>query len=273
MYERTYRSTVLKKEVPPVPAPTGIRWKRILLCAISLIVIGGVIFLIRASWLQVRSVSTTGTDVADPEEISQFVESKLEGRVLYIFPKTSTVIISTHALESELKQAFPRLETVTIHRDSMHSLAVRVNEYDRKYLWCTDSTCYFMDEKGTVFAEAPYFSGNAYPKIMIGELAPLPFKPITTEQLEFVETIKSRLEAISLTPTVFQFVSAHELAVSFIHRDTEAKILFDPTRDLESSLQALFTGMRAPAFALEYASKQLEYIDLRFSNKMVYKFK
>jgi cell division septal protein FtsQ len=275
MYERTYRSSILKKEVKSVPqAPKRFPWKRFFLILALIAILGGFVYLIKAPWLQVRDVAVTGTNVADPDEISRSVQAMLEGRNLYIFPKTSMLVLSVPRIEARLKEQFSRLSSVSINRTSAHSLLVEVQEYDGKYLWCQEGDdCSFMDENGIVFAPAPVFSGSAYIRFYGGMQEELPFTAISKEQLAYVETIINRLEAISLHPTIFTFITDHNLAVSFIHRDTEAKIYFEPTKDLDAALQTLYTGMRSPAFISQYTSKPLEYIDLRFSNKMVYKFK
>ena len=274
MYERTYRSSILKKEASVPKAPKRFSWRRFLIILGVLALLGGVIYLIKAPWLQAVNVSVSGTNVANPDEISQSVKGMLEGRHLYIFPKTSMIVLSVNKIEDKLERDFSRLSKVDVRRTSASSLHVEVEEYDGKYLWCREGDdCSFMDENGIVFAAAPIFSGSAYIRFYGGANSEIPFSPLSSQQLEYIKTIVDRLEAISLHPTIFTFITEHNLAVSFTHQDTEAKIYFEPTKDLEPQLQTLYTGMRSPKFISEYTSKPLEYIDLRFSNKMVYKFK
>ena len=276
MYERTYHKSVLKQEGLPKerrPFP----WKRFLLVLGILAAGVGFVFLTRIPAFQITAVSVEGVRVADPEDISQFILDDLSGYTFKVLPRGSVMLLSTNALEERLYQAFPRFSSVNISRAGTGTLSVSISEYAGVYVWCAQGVdlndCYFMDEKGMVFAEAPYFSGSAYPKVFVGEQQELPFKPISDIQLETMKTLIERLPTVSVTPTAFHFLPG-EVHVFFLHNGTESKIVFNEKAVLDQSLETLFSGMRVQAFASMYHSteKVLEYIDLRFSNKMVYKF-
>jgi hypothetical protein len=274
MYERTYHKSVLKQSDTP-KEPRHFPWKRALVAigVISLLV--GFVFLNRMPALQVNAVSVEGTSVADPEEVSLYVSKLLEGNMLYVFPKTSILLVSSPFIRKNIRADFPRFETVSVSKDSLHSLHVRVKEYDGTYLWCeTEVHCFFMDTNGIVFAEAPYFSGSAYVKIYTQQGGEVPFNPVSSEELVMINTMIERLKAISIMPDEFHFLSDQQLSVSFSHNGNRSSIYFDPRGDVEESLETLYSGMRVETFGRLYhdSQKKLEYIDLRFSNKMVYKF-
>jgi hypothetical protein len=274
MYERTYHKSVLKQGETP-KEQRHFPWKRVgIICGV-LVLCTGFVFLTRIPKLQVDTVTVEGTNVADPEEVSLYVAKLLEGRALYVFPKTSIILVSSHFIQKNIEADFPRFQSVSVTKSSMHSLHLRVKEYEGVYLWCeTEMNCFFMDKKGVVFAPAPYFSGNAYVKIYTNKGGTVPFNPITPSELAMIGVIIERLKAISITPDEFNFVSDHQLAVAFSHNGNRADIYFDPRRDAEESLEVLYSGMRVESFGRVYrdTQKRLEYIDLRFSNKMVYKF-
>jgi cell division septal protein FtsQ len=272
MYERTYHAKVLKTDSVP-RASKRFPWKRVVVIVSVLAVLTGVVFFIRAPRWQVTQVLVEGTNVADPEDVSQKVLGSLEGNYLYLLPRTSIVLISTDQITDMIRAQFPRFKEVAVERDSMHSLKVSVVEYPGVYLWC-DEACSFMDEKGTVFADAPYFSGSAYLKIYAGERQPYPFRPIEPELLAAITRIYERLQSIDIVPLSVKLDSEKTLAVSFIHYNTTALIYFDPTSDIDSALETLYTALRtAPLSRLYHSSTQvLEYLDARFGNKLVYKF-
>jgi hypothetical protein len=274
MYERTYHKSVLKQaETPKERRPFP--WKRVGIIFGILVAFVGFVFLTRIPKFQVDTVTVEGTNVADPEEVSLYVEKLLEGRALYIFPKTSIILVSSHVIQKNIEADFPRFQSVSVSKSNVHSLHIQVKEYEGVYLWCeTEINCFFMDKNGVVFAPAPYFSGNAYVKIYTTKGGTVPFSPITPSELAMIGGIIERLKAISITPDEFNFVSDHQLAVAFSHNGNRSDIYFDPRRDVEESLEILYSGMRVETFGHLYRDMQqrLEYIDLRFSNKMVYKF-
>jgi len=274
MYERTYNSRVLKTEEKPTKKKRrGISWVHIVVIGGIFLILVVVVLLIRAPKFQVRSINVIGTTVAEPLDISDFVLNTLGGNYLWIFPKSSVFLISNDAVASAVKNAFPRLNSVVVDRDGLSSLRVTVTEYPGVYLWCDDA-CSFMDENGTVFADAPYFSGSAYLKIYSGERAPYPFTPISPEELTLVAHLKERLEAIDIIPLSVRFESGHKLSVSFNHYTHVAALYFDPTEDTERALATLYSGLRTESVARLYhdESKVLEYLDLRFVNKLIHKF-
>lgn len=271
MYERTYNKTVLPQGGSPERRPFP--WKKAIIVASSVVIIIGIIFFIRASRLQVREVTVVDTHVADPIEVSQFVLNELSGHYLWILPKSSIVLVTPETLALRIKEQFPRFRAVSVDRASVHSLTVTVDEYAGTYLWCDDE-CSFMDEQGTVFADAPVFSGSAYLKIYNGERQPFPFQGISPKELAMIATIQERLTAIGIDPVEFRFENEHKLSVVFAHNTSEAHIFFDPMSDIEGALQALYTGLRTdPLMRLYHDRTQvLQYLDVRFDSKVVYKF-
>lgn len=282
MYNRTYNKNVLQEEkLAKVKKPFP--WMRMLLITIVVVIVVSTIVLIKTPKLQVKSVDVVGTHVADPSDVSSFVMGNLNGKYLKFLPKTSILLVHTSTLANKIKIAFPRFKDVSVNRSAFDRLEISVTEYEGVYLWCLDQTdnpetsCSFMDERGIVFSKAPYFSGNAYIKIFGGnsETQSYPFSPLSVEYFQDINLLTSRLKAINIEPTEFHFVTEHELRVTFNHFGDESFILFDPTNDIDESLGALFTGMRTEPLNSEYGdrSKVLEYLDTRFDNKLVYKFR
>ena len=271
MYERRYHDKVLKQDTKS--QKRSFPWKRTLWVVTSLIVCTAIVLFIRAPRFQVRTITVSGTNVADPEDVSQYVLQQLSGTYLRVFPRSSIALAIPDRIAHRIQSRFPRFKNVTVKRQSMNTLAVSVVEYPGVYLWC-DSACSFMDETGTVFADAPYFSGNPYVKFFIGTRAPYPFNPMNAEQLQLATMLTARLTAIAINPIEFQFISEHQLVVVYFHNNHRVKIFFDPTRDIESALSTLYTGIRTEPLATSYqrGDTVLEYLDLRFSSKLVYKF-
>ncbi len=276
MYERTYHKAVLKAEQKqPKKGQTRINWKRVLWIIGTLVALTAIVFLIRLPRVQVKNIEVNGTNVAYPGDVSEFVQNQLRGNKLFILPKTSIFLIPTHTLEKDIAAAFPRFQTVTINRKNFSTISVNVTEYQGVYLWCVDSdTCYFMDQNGMAFAPAPYFSGDAYPKIFNGTLQQIPFQAVTAGQLAIIATLMSHVPSLGIEPSEFHFDSAHQLRMTFIHNGQQSMLLFDPTSSINDAITALFTGLRTDPLASKFrdANRVLQYIDLRFSDRVVYKF-
>ncbi len=276
MYERTYHKTVLKTEAKEdKKKKPHINWRLILRILIAAVVVAGIVILIRLPRLQVKNITVVGVNVVDPGDITEFVHQQLQGNRLFILPKSSIFLVPDHALEKNIKKHFSRLQTVYVQRANFSTLNVSVTEYQGVYLWCTDdTTCYFMDQNGVAFAPAPYFSGNAYPKIFTGSIKVLPFQAVTSSQVATIALMRDRLSAIGIDPAEFHFDGEHELDVDFNHKGHPALLKFDPTTSVKDALVALYTGLRTNPLASDFhdPNKVLQYIDLRFANRVVFKF-
>ncbi len=275
MYERTYNNRVLKTNEEPTTKKKrgGISWKRVVLGA-SLVLLGAlVVWMLRTPRFQVQRVQVQGVSVVDPSDVSQYTQNLLEGNYLWVFPRTSIFLVSPETLSSAIKERFSRFSSVAIDRDGMSALRVQVKEYPGVYLWC-DTDCAFMDEEGTVFADAPYFSGSAYVKIYKGAREQYPFQPLTKEDLALIKTLKDSLPGIEIVPLSMHFESSHKLVIVFTHGTHQAEIYFDPSEPVQEALQTLYSGLKSEVVASQYhnANKVLRYLDVRFANKLIYKF-
>jgi cell division septal protein FtsQ len=277
MYERNYHKEVLKqKGTEKEKTNKRFSWKKAL--AVFLIVgfLVGMFFLLRAPRLQVGSFNISGTEVLDNEDIKINLEKKLEGKWLWFFPRTSTFLIDTGKLENNLKKEFSRIEQVVIKRDGLRGLSVEVKEYGASYLWCTkDDDCYFMDKNAVVYNSAPIFSGSAYVKIVSeSPVEPLPFKAFTEKQISQIADLQKGLLGINIDPIAFVLLSDKKIEIDFLHNKSVAKIILDPSIETETSLGYLFSALRTQDFSNLFTNenKKLLYIDLRFSNKVIYKF-
>lgn len=276
MYEKTYKTQVLGKDAPPKKSPRRL-WKKILVGVLVLAVLFFSGYLIKRPKLQVSAIVVTGTNVLDEKEIEAKVHTLLQGKVLWIFPRTSIFLVRERKLERLLQENFSRIETVSVDRTNFHTLSIAIKEFEPVYLWCRDDMeqCYFMDKNGIVYSEAPVFSGTAYPKIFSGRsLDTLPFVGMTTEEVAQVALLEKRLKEIGITTRSFHFVSKRELDIEFLHNKGSAHLLINQNVDTDTSLEYLFSALRTEPFASLFRNqnKKLSYIDVRFSNKVVYKF-
>jgi hypothetical protein len=184
----------------------------------------------------------------------------------------------SHISKKAIQNKFSRIETISVSRDNFHSLTIDIKEFDAKYLWCSQSSvedCYFMDNQGIVYSNAPVFSGTAYPKIITNkEVLPLPFLVMDISEVARITMLNDRLSAIGITPVNFKYISDREMIVDFLHNKTISNIKIDPNIPTETTLEYVFSAIRTEPFSslFQNSEKNLLYIDVRFPSKVVYKF-
>jgi hypothetical protein len=147
----------------------------------------------RLSWLGVFSIANVEVYGADPDisvGIRTAAIDALQGSYLGLFSRSDTVIYPKRAVISAVTAASPRIEKVDVRRAGLHGIAITVTEKTPAAIICSElpdfssetasagdepatahSGCYFADDSGLIFREAPAFSGQVYRRYFEPSLA------------------------------------------------------------------------------------------------------
>lgn len=287
----------MRKNIPNSPRLLELKKQRqkvslskILLFLFALsIVIFFLAYISRMAGLNISSVEITGNKVIDTEILKAIVEKEIQGKYLWFFPRTNVLFYPKNDIKNELSNRFKRLKDINFSIRDREILVVSMTERAGLYTWCgitlpeintAEQKCYFLDKDGYIFDEAPYFSGEVYFKFY-GETIlddnGIPsgsyFSPhIFSELILFKET----LETIGLKPVVSYIENNGDIKILLARKNESIgpEIIFKADADfqkLAENLQAALTTEPLQSnFDKKYSS--LLYIDLRFGNKVYYKF-
>lgn len=263
--------------------------RKILIISISLVVIfGGLSYLSRLDRVNISGIEVVGNIVIDTDKIVESVEKKLDGKYIWLFPKTNIFLYPKNKIGVALGDEHKRLTDINISMGDNRKLLISVNEREPKYTWCgamptsddTTEKCYFLDREGYVFDEAPYFSGEVYFKFYesLREDNSPSGSYIAKGYFNKLILLKDALINMKLKPAVIYIEDGENIKVllsrsspSAKHPEIKIKKDSDFTKTAENFKAALETEPLLSKFKNEYSS--LEYIDLRFGNKVYYKFK
>ncbi len=257
---------------------------------IFLAVIVLLVYISRLSILNISEIQITGNKVIETETLKTVVAKHIQGNYFYFFPKTNIFFYPKDAIENDLQSNFKRLKDITLTIQNKKVLAISMTEREAIYTWCgdvlpaVDNTgqykCYFMDDKGYIFDEAPYFSGNVYFRFFgtidnMGNILGSSFMPDKFANLLF---FKKSLEGMGLKPTAFFVNNFGELNVFF---STQSMLPNGPVfmlkmdSDFSKVIENLEASLMTEPLKTNLKTKfySLEYIDLRFGNKVYFKFK
>ncbi|MEI8129974.1 MAG: hypothetical protein WCG55_00525 [bacterium] len=294
----------LKKHIEESPKLRALRERRIrrrrrvitALCVLFFVLLGTTVYVSRLPRIQLNTVEVVGNKVVDTDDVVSHVEKYLSGYYVYLIPHRDALIYPKQKIVADLVKSFPRFDSVAVYRTSWHTLQVTVSEVRGRALWCgetdtdlgagaTAQSCYFTDETGRIVSDAPYYSGNVYPRFFGGTV------PASSARLDNENPIGTTFT----DPDTFKkLVALQESIANFgfqiksvdIGADTEDTIMIDlgsgkiaPVRflkadnfeTLEGNLSAALSNPTL-ANALKTDKQNLEYFDLRFTNKVYYKF-
>lgn len=265
--------------------------KSSLLLALFIIVFGGLVFLSWRPFLQVKEVGVAGINVLPENELMQEVEDTLDGRYLLVFPKRNIFLAPQRAIEKNLKSVYPRIETIDVSLDTKRKLNIVLTEREGQYLWCdgesvsgteAESDCYYMDDRGKIFDKAPYFSaGNIYFSFYGTISDDIEDEILGERYLSVEEFAKLTLFIDSLDKMQIKSFACKEDGNDFLlylgTKQSPNMPYMSWRRDvdmahLKSNVDSAFaTEPFKTRYKEDFAN--LEYVDLRFENKVYYKFK
>ena len=251
----------------------------------------GLIYISRISKLNISQIEISGNNVIDTEAIKELVNSNLTGKYFWVFPKTNFVIFPKNKIINELATKFKRLKNISIETDRKNPqiLDVTVSEREAKYTWCgaekslvedSSEKCYFLDDGGYVFDVAPYFSNEVYFKFygVAKEGSDDPSGAYFSQNIfSKLVLFKEAVGNIGLKPSAFVLENSGGIYMTIFPKNSlneNPKIILTTDLDFEKAARnlqkALDTDPLKTDFEKKYAS--LQYIDLRFGNKVYYKF-
>ncbi len=263
----------------------------ILFYSVSFIVLVVLFTLVsRIPKLHIKNIEVNGTHIVDSTQVIDYTNSQISGRYLYLFDKKNAFIYPNNKIQKDLVKKFPRINNIDISLRGFHTIVIDITERTGSYLWCGASipevvsdagdNCYFVNSDGKVFDQAPYFSGNVYFKFYIPiDTVDDVFNKQVLDQPTFQKVISftDGLEALGVHAVSVVMNNPAEYAFHLDRKSNIAEpvIYFNSENDLNKIFQNFSSAMSKDEFRNQINTKYdvLQYIDLRFNNKVLYKFR
>jgi len=273
-------------------------WKLKIFLYLFLLIIflAGLGFLSRWTEININTVVVSGNKIVDESRVSKIINEELAGYYFWVFPKKNFVIYPKKVITKRLISEIKRLEGAELNVTDTKVLEVSVTERKAVYTWCGEDLgfydiedsindevkkCYFMDEEGYVFDNAPYFSGAVYFKFFgllenpsIGPLG----QSYAPEHMTSILTFLDEIESMNLQPTSLFIKKDGEIDLylkSSVFNQDMNKIMINTDSDFQKAAENLNAAVNTEPLKLDLKERyeELLYVDLRFGNKIYYKFK
>lgn len=287
----------LRKHIEESPKLRELRKKRyntrrrmaILLSVLFCTIVGGLISAAHYPQLQLVNIVVEGNKVVDTEDVVAKTEALLKGNYAYVIPHRNAFFYPKKKIVADLLAAFPRFKSVVVYRTSLNTLYVSIEEVRGHALWCgvgvdtpdLSAPCYFTDEAGKIVAPAPYYSGNVYPRFFGGTLTQAdvvsPLGKMFINESRFAALLSFEMEVKRLGLPVRAIIvgaGTNDMLLLDIGGGKTAELRFldaDNYQTLEKNLAAAL-GKAELANVIKTDLGNLQYFDLRFTNKVYYKF-
>jgi len=246
------------------------RLKIIFLAVFLLAFLAGIIYAVFFSdFFAVRAVEVYGNESADSEEIMKIAEeAAICGKWLYRLAGSNNIIFWRDAEIVNLPHGFPQIASVKINRNlKEREIVIEVIERDKFVVWC-EGNCFWIDEAGVAFAEAPETEGPLIKMVNVNSARSLALgeRPLIEKEAQTFAQIVRFLDSLNLAVNDIKIDD-----MSF--KEMNVKILNGP--------KVLFSLIIDPVFGKPVIESlkenglwgKIDYLDLRVDGRAYYKLK
>ena len=255
-------------------------WKQRFFIFVVIIFIGcvGYIFLC-SNLLNVHQFDIRGTNRVDKNQIINVIESDIDGQVIACLKKKNYFFVNKHKIIKDILKD-NRIKNVNITKQFPDKIIIDIQEYDDVAIWCKSmamKSCFVLNgeiAEREITMEDPVVVENkhfvivdeTHQDISIGDHV------MTEEYLNKIKTLSKELVYVLdvKIEQPFRVASRGSHEVQFM-TDEGWYIIIDLSHDLDE----VFDIAKLFVKKVELPSRRsdLEYVDMRFSEKIFYKMK
>lgn len=234
--------------------------------------------------LSVQRIDVAGANDIRPELVRAFVETELSSDSFTFFSPSNIFLYPRTEIEAAIEEYFPRVENARISRESLLANAITVSIEEREPFarWCSISRasfteeqielCYAIDTGGFIFAPVSTTTAAfATRYVFEGSLATTS-SPVGQTYLSGtfagVVTLLERLGQAGFSPERISAEGEQDFSVNLSQSFTIRASFGADVGSLVRNLELVLSSE-----ALRGEEDELEYIDLRFGNRVYYKLK
>lgn len=221
----------------------------------------------------ITTIEVTGVRAMNSNTIHDFVDmqlasgtgSFLSSRAIFSYPRT--------AIEEAIRRQFPRVRSVRVFRPSLLATAVTIAIEERVPYgrWCVSEICYLLDENGFIFASSTTATSLLSPYTFSGGLdatsSPIG-KTFANTSFGDIRSLLKHLTSAGFLPRGAMYMNEKDFTIPLSNGYFLKASFGQDFAQLVKNLELVISSD-----ALKGKHPELEYIDLRFGNRVYYKLR
>lgn len=226
----------------------------------------------------IRNVEVFGTVSVSSEKIASTTSTFLSGRYFLTVPKNNILFYPKRAIEERLAESFPELASVAVGFKDFTTIGVRVVERAPVALWCApqaddDSTgehCYFVEASGLIFSLASTTGSLTRFSTPLHRDTPLGQQVLPESRFKEFSRFAEKLAEIGFPVSAFRARSDGDSDVALYNK---VRLIVGKDASFDEAFGNFLTVLSEEVMGEISGLSQVDYIDLRFGNKVFYKLK
>lgn len=237
---------------------------------LAITIFTAIIYLSKLPVLQINQIEVSGNQTIEKNEIENRLNDILSGFYFYFIPKKNYFLVAIKLIEKNILDSFPRIEQVSVKKKPLKSLLIQIKEREPWAVYCSQK-CFFIDKSGFAYEESFINSGNLIrfirednDDVSVGKYA------IQNGVINILSNIENKIDVLGLGPVTEYNLSSKLTEELKIKTGEGFYLIFNMNENWDKIFTILKTVLNEE---IKEKSKNLDYIDLRFGNRVFYKFK
>jgi len=248
------------------------RHKKIYLPLLGIIIIGLIYLLFYSTVFRVEEIEMQGLRDISFDELEQMIQEQQSKKRFFICPQTNLFCFSKKKLGERLNSKYS-LEIVVVKKRPFHKLKVYLQEHTSALTWISGDKFYYIDLQGMLLSEVPFKDPNPnFPRIYdeSSQIVRGDYAILSTQQIDFIIAILTKLPLRTgdIEVNSFRLPNKNSNEIKVV-TEKGWQIYFNTNLDVEKQMDKLVLIYEKKI--KELGITNLEYIDLRFGNRVFYK--
>lgn len=219
----------------------------------------------------INHIVVQGVSAIDPRVVETTVEAGLNDGAYHLFSRSNMFLYPREQLAQKLMSELPRIKSVNMQRESLLAQAVTVFIAERgaRHLWCDVEKCFFMDADGYIFSEnsGPQELQYTFEGGLVSNESPIG-QTFLRGRLSIMIDLLQRLESAGYVSSGATVENEKDFVVQ-LEKGFYLKVAFNSAAaDVVRNLELILSSD-----GLNGKSDNLDYVDLRFGNRVYYQLK
>jgi len=233
-----------------------------------------------SSYAVVTTIAVRGADRTSNATIEKYITAQLSEKYASFIPKDRTVFVRPSQIALGIKNTFPLVATVSVRMIFPDTLVVQIKERSRVFVWCKhnkNGECFILDENGIAYTKADFgaLEEMHVTKVVVidenGGAVSEGQQVIAQDAVIFFTDISDRMKRENDITLRDEIIIPSRVSGEAQLQTEEGWILYvDTTQTAEKNSITLKTFFEQ--HTLSQKRERLSYIDMRFPNKIFYKF-
>jgi cell division septal protein FtsQ len=216
----------------------------------------------------IKTITVTGNSIISSEEITKLTRENLIGAYMSLFSKKNIFLYPKKKIRRIILDDNLRLKNITMTIGGLTELRMNVIEREEYAVWCaskvTNSSCFYIDKDGFLFEKVqPLYDTHI---IFTGGIPINEVVAGSTLEKDTFGKIKNFIHSFTKNNIPITSIEIKDEGVFSVYTETLPKLLLHTNMSATDTLANLQTILKNN---LENSNMhEVEYIDLRFGNKI-----